>query len=117
MVLAFLRFQIQQFDKFHKKAEKYAVDAESTSGNNTNHVEGLGSSGTTSKTDQIITLGVKQNVLTIKKLLESQSADPAFMSFCQHVSLVIQALICMSDSKPADTIIINDSQEVQSFVS
>ena len=117
MVLVFLRFQIQQFNKFHKKAEKYAVDAESTSGNNTNHVEGLGSSGTTSKTDQIITLGVKQNVLTIKKLLESQSADPAFMSFCQHVSLVIQALICMSDSKPADTIIINDSQEVQSFVS
>ena len=111
MVLAFLGFQIQQFDKFHKKAEKYAIDAESTGRNNTNHVEGLGS-GTTSKTDQIITLGAKQNVSTIKKLLESQSADPAFTSFCRRVSLVIQALIRTSDSEPADTIIINDSQEV-----
>ena len=79
-------------------------------------MEGLEDPGT-SKADQIITLGAKQNISVIEDLLVSQGTDPAFTSFCHRVSLAIQALTRTSNSEPADTISISDSQEVQSFIS
>jgi hypothetical protein len=113
--LAFIESQIKQFDKFHEKAAKYAVNAETTSEDPINHAE---SSRCTiamlsSVTNNIITLGSKQKTLKIEGLLEKQTGDPAFMSFCSRVSLAIQAL----SPEPAATTAVNDSHQVQSLIS
>jgi len=64
-----------------------------------------------SGTNRATILGSKQKVRAIGELLEGQSADPAFVSFCSRVSKVIQAL----GSESADAIAVNDSHQVRLF--
>ena len=61
--------------------------------------------------DCVVILGSKQKMLTIQVLLEEQSKDPALMSFCAHVSAVIQAL----SLQPTDTVAVNESHQVHFF--
>ena len=110
LVLAFIHSQIQQFDHFYKKAEKYAVDAGTMGQSDTNHTGGSGGLAATpsSTPNHVIVLGSKQKISTIKYLVENMDADPAFTSFCSRVSVVIQA----QNSESADTIAIGESHEV-----
>lgn len=103
MVLAFIESQIKQFDDFYKNAETDVIDAETTS-----NLAIIPSSGT----NHLITLGSKQKTLTIEELLKNMATDLAFTSFCSRVSLAIQAL----SPDPVDTIAVNDSHQVLSFV-
>ena len=64
------------------------------------------------ETNHATILGSKKKLLSIQELLENRKMDPVFTSFCSHVSLAIQAL----SSEPADTIAINNSQQVQLFI-
>jgi len=81
------------------------VDAGTARENRANHAEG---SRHTVVTNQATILGSKQKVRTIEDLLEEQSAEPAFTSFCARVSKAIQAL----GSESADAIAINDQHQV-----
>jgi len=81
LVLAFVRFQVDQLDYFHKKVEKYAPDVETTDKNHTSGSRQRGITLTTGANCAII-LGAKQKSLDIWKLLEEQSADPVFVGFC-----------------------------------
>lgn len=115
LVLAFLRFQVGQFDEFHKKVKKYDLGIETANKNPTNRTEGsrhtvnIPSAGA----NQGIILGAKEAALDIKTLLEDRKGDPGFTSFCSRVSNAVQAL----SPELADTIAINDSHQVRSLIS
>lgn len=113
LVLAFVRFQIEQFDTFHKKAKKYSINAETASEDRANNAEGpmqrvaIPAIGT----NHAIILGAKQKALSIRELLDDRLADQAFTAFRSRVSTAIQAL------SSADTIAVNDSHQVRSLIS
>jgi len=115
LVLSFLRFQIDQFDYFHKKAKKYSVDVETTSKHPVSHAEGKRPREIipTVGANPTIILGAKQKVSTIRELIEDQSADHAFTAFRSRVSSAIQAL----SSESGDTNTVNDSHQVCSLIS
>jgi hypothetical protein len=68
-----------------------------------------------SGSDCVVILGSKQKTLTIQVLLEKQSKDPAFTSFCTRVSAAIQALTLSPE--PTDTVAVNESHQVRFFIS
>ena len=115
LVLLFLRFQIEQFDTFHKKAKKYAIDAETASENHVSNTEGLIQRVVipTAGANHAIILGAKQKMLSIREHLEDQGADQAFLAFRSRISSAIQAL----SSGSADAIALNDSHQVRSLIS
>lgn len=109
LILAFISAQVKLFDKFHRKKEKYAVDAETANRGRLDHAEGSVNPPTSSVSAEHVTvLGSKQKTRAIRELLEQGETDPMFTGFCSRISLVIQAL----SSDPADTIAINDSHQV-----
>lgn len=112
LVLLFLRSQVEQFDYFHKKAEKYSVNAGTVSEGPINHAKGSRHTVTitTAGTNHVIILGAKQKACDIQKLLTDQKADLAFKSFCSRVSIAIQAL------SPEDEIAINNAHQVRSSI-
>lgn len=115
LVLAFIRFQIDQFDRFHEKAKKYAPDAETTSENHTSRAGGSRHRRVitiSAGTNHTIILGAKQKPSTIRELLDSedQGTDQAFTSFRSRVSLAIKAL----SPESVDATAINDSHQVRS---
>jgi len=115
LVLAFLRFQVGQFDEFHKKAKKYNLGAETTNKDHINRAEELRHTVSipSAGASHGIILGAKQAALDVKELLEDNVADQAFTSFCSRVSTAIQAL----SPELADTIAINNSHKVRSMSS
>ena len=109
--MAFIKSQIEQYDEFYQKAEKYAADGEAVDKDRTNHPEESRHTATVpvSGDNRAITLGAKRKTLAIRELLEAQSKDAAFTSFCSRVSLAVQEL----SSEPADTVAVNDSHQVR----
>ena len=108
LVLAFLRFQIKQFDNFHKKAEKYAADAETISKEHIEDAKGSRHTVTIPSPgmDHVIILGSKRSA-TIEEL-ENREKDLAFTSFCSRLSIAIQALSTSS----GPTVAVNNSHQV-----
>jgi len=112
LVLVFVRFQVDQLDYFHKKAEKYAPDAETTDKNHAGGSRQRVIMLTTGANCAII-LGAKQKSLDIRKLLEDQSADPAFVGFRVRVS---RAVLALGPELVGETT-VNDSHQVYSVIS
>jgi hypothetical protein len=114
LVLSFIESQVGQFDKFHAKKAKFAVDAETSSNNRIDKPGGSTGRATTlpSAANLVTYLGAKQNSVDIETLLSNNSTDDAFTSFRSRLSLAIQGL----SSGLQGTIVISDSQKVrQSF--
>jgi len=116
LVLSFVESQIEHYDSFHIKAEKYAVD-EGTATRNKHyiyHVEGTEPAMVSlSGTSHMTVLGSKQKTQAIRDLLVDRSTDLAFTSFCSRVSLAIQSL----SREPENTVAVNDSHQVRPFIS